>query len=103
MKSSTAYKISKLFYDTDRTQDEDFWRDVDLVFENNIKEICDTIDLFLIKLSQQPTHEVPGEVWYKIQDIAHQGRQTRSMSQKQIRYATLALIGYWDQTDLEFA
>lgn len=102
MKSSTAYKISKLFYNQGKELDDAFWREVDNVFEDNIDEIVVSIDLFLNKLSKQSTHEVPGNIWFQLADIGNQAKRTRSMSQKQIRYVTMSLIAYWDQTDLEF-
>lgn len=102
MKSSTAYKISKIFYNQDREQNEEFWRDIDNVFAEDTNEIVKSIDLFLLKLSEQPRHDVPGKLWLQLADIARQAKQTGSLTQKQIRYVTLALIGYWDQTDLEF-
>ena len=99
MKPSTAYKI---FYDQDREIDNEFWREVDNVFEDDVNEIVKSIDLFLLKLSKQSSHEVPGNIWFQLSDIGNQARRTGGLSQKQIRYVTMTLIGYWDQTDLEF-
>jgi hypothetical protein len=102
MKSSTSYKISRLFYNQNKELDDVFWRSVDDIFGDNIDEMVASIDIFLDKLSKQSMHEVPGNIWFQLADIGNQARRTKSLSQKQIRYVTMSLIAYWDQTDMEF-
>jgi hypothetical protein len=102
MKSSTAYKISKIFYNQPTEFTDATWREIDSVFGDDINEIVSSIDSFLLELSNHPRHEVPGKVWLQLQDMAYQAKKTNSLSQKQQRYITLALVSYWDQTQLEF-
>jgi hypothetical protein len=102
MKSSTAYKISKLFYNQPEEYTEEVWDLIDAIFANDIDEIVQSIDAFLLELSRQHSHKVPGKIFHQLQDMAYQARRTGGLSQKQRRFITLALINYWDQTQLEF-
>jgi hypothetical protein len=97
MKSKTLSQIDQLHHKYRLDNSELDWNQIDTVFQNNY-ELVLGIDYFLNHLLEN--HQVPGKVWDQLLGICDWLEDHNFLTTKQTRYATLAIIGYWDQVDI---
>ena len=92
MTEEQIYKI-----ETISLRDEWNWNEVNEIFSNYL-EVINAIDYFLSHLTTN--HQVPGKVYHKLIGIGDNIREHKSFTDKQSRYVTLALAGYWTEVDM---